>query len=131
MTCSAHATWSVLNMTSQTPHIQHWSCDTCASCHYHTFYCCIFTSGELAKCNRWMNTSKLQHFIHFFWRHFSSDVRKNQWNALEEHVHRSNWHIASPLVSKEWSCFQENIHCALDCTVFWLDILKLFELSNF
>ena len=131
MTWSAQVTWSVLNMRSQTLHIQHWSCDTCASCHNHAFYCRIFTSGELAKCNGWTNTSKLGHFIHFFWCHLKSDVRKNQWNALEGHVRHSTWHIASPPVSREQSCFRENIHCALDCTVFWLGNLKLFKLSNF
>ena len=121
---------SISTLKNNTFDIKHWSCDMCTSCHNHDFYCCIFTSGEFAKCNGWKNKSKPGHFIHFFWCHLKGDIRKNQWNALEEHLH-SNWHISSALVSGERSCFGENIHCALDCTVFWLDILKLFELSNF
>ena len=42
---------SISTLKNDTFDIKHWSCDTCASCHDHAFYCCIFTSGELAKCN--------------------------------------------------------------------------------
>ena len=76
---------------------------------------------------QWTDEHILTRAFHSF---FSDITWKVTSEKINEMPYRSMFIILIG-ISREQSCFQENIHGDLDYTVFWLDILKLFELSNF